>query len=387
MEWHSAAANALSSGRDSFGGIALEAAPPVGGGVDRPRIIDLRSDTVTKPTQTMRAAMATAICGDDVFGDDPTVKDLEIVVAAAFGKEAALFVPSGTMGNLIAVGVHCEVRGSEFICGDLSHVHIYEQGGLSTLMGAHPRALKNEDDGTIDLQRIRNAFRSDDQHFPRTTVLCIEQTHNKKGGRVLPLSYVDDCGALCKSLGIQLHVDGARIWNAAIAQGVTPARAVQAADSVSVCLSKGLGAPVGSVIVGSAPFIAKCRRLRKACGGGMRQAGTLAAAAMMALREVWPVMSLDHVRMKRLAAGLQKIPGVEVSSPIETNICFVTFPPTADVGDVVVALKREHEIVVIPWTTPNSIRIVTHHEINDAAVQAVVDGVTRVLANMYRGGR
>jgi len=255
----------------------------------------------------MRRAMAEAAVGDDVFGDDPTVKQLELEMAAIFGKEASVFVPSGTMGNLVAVGVHCEVRGSEFICGNLSHVHIYEQGGLATLMGAHPRAIANKNDGTMDLDEVRGAVRVDDQHFPTTRVLCIEQTHNKCGGRVLPLEYVDKCGEFAREVGIKLHIDGARIWNAAAALGVSPGRCVAAADSVSVCLSKGLGAPVGSVIVGTHEFIAKCRRLRKACGGTMRQAGVLAAAALMAMKEIHPVLHLDHVRMNELAAGVGKV--------------------------------------------------------------------------------
>lgn len=349
-------------------------------GGHQPAIIDLRSDTVTKPTEAMRRAMAEAAVGDDVFGDDPTVKQLELEMAATFAKEAALFVPSGTMGNLVAVGVHCEVRGSEFICGNLSHIHVYEQGGLATLMGAHPRQIVNKNDGTMDLEDVRAAVRVDDQHFPTTRVLCIEQTHNKCGGRVLPLEYVDRCGELAREQHIKLHVDGARIWNAAAALGVSPARCVAAADSVSVCLSKGLGAPVGSVILGTRDFIAKCRRLRKACGGTMRQAGVLAAAALMAVKEVLPVLHLDHARMNELAAGLGKIEGIKVQRPVQSNICFVNFAKEIPVHDVVAELAK-YNVIVIPWVG-NSIRMVTHHEINQAAVSAVV----RALQTIVKGG-
>jgi threonine aldolase len=344
-------------------------------GAGRPRqecpdVIDMRSDTVTKPTPAMRRAMAEAEVGDDVFGDDPTIIKLEEEMAATFGKEAAVFVPSGTMGNLIAVGVHCEVRGSEFICGSLAHIHIYEQGGLSTLMGAHPRPLTNRADGTLDLKDIEAAIRPDDQHFPVTKVLCLEQTHNKCGGRVLPLEYVDKCGEFAREHGIALHLDGARIWNAAAALGVTPARAVEAADSVSVCLSKALGAPVGSVVVGTRAFIAKCRRLRKACGGTMRQAGTLAAAALTAHGEIGPLIHVDHSRMSDLAAGLSKIQGLKVQRPVQSNIAFVNLDERIDVKWMVAEMKKK-DVVLIPWVG-NSLRLVTHHEINQPAVAKVL---------------
>jgi len=348
---------------------------------EQPFIIDLRSDTVTKPTDAMRRAMAEAAVGDDVFGDDPTVQLLEAEMCAVFNKEAAVFVPSGTMGNLISVGVHCEVRGSEFICGSLSHIHIYEQGGAASLMGAHPRPVPNKNDGTIDLDDIRGVIRADDQHFPTTRLLCVEQTHNKCGGRVLPLEYLDKCGQLCKENGIKLHLDGARIWNAAAALGVSPARCVAAADTVSVCLSKGLGAPVGSVILGDAEFIRRARRLRKACGGTMRQAGVLAAAALMALKEIHPVIHLDHLRMTELATGLGKIDGLKVGRPVQSNICFLNFAKEIDVPGVLAELRKRN-IVVIPWQ-PNQVRLVTHHEINQAAVQAVLKAFSDIVGGVY----
>ena len=340
---------------------------------------DLRSDTVTRPTQKMRDAMARAEVGDDVFGDDPTVQRLEETMARVFGKEAAVFVPSGTMGNLVAVGVHCEVRGSEYICGDLSHVVQYEQGGLATLMGAHPRQLTTDADGTIDVKAIEGAIRADDQHFPRTTVVCLENTHNKKGGKVLPLAYVDQVGALCAKHSIALHVDGARIWNAAAKLGVPPARCVAAADSVSVCLSKGLGAPVGSVIVGAEAFISKCRRLRKACGGSMRQAGTLAAAALAAYEEIGPNIARDHATAASLARAIRQLEHYDVRIEPETNIFFVDLNvgafPELNVKDVVQAL-RAFKIVAIPWVG-DSLRVVTHHDIPEVATREIAEDSRR----------
>lgn len=345
---------------------------------------DLRSDTVTRPTQKMRDAMARAEVGDDVFGDDPTVQRLEETMARVFGKEAAVFVPSGTMGNLVAVGVHCEVRGSEYICGDLSHVVQYEQGGLATLMGAHPRQLTTDADGTIDVKAIEGAIRADDQHFPRTTVVCLENTHNKKGGKVLPLAYVDQVGALCAKHSIALHVDGARIWNAAAKLGVPPARCVAAADSVSVCLSKGLGAPVGSVIVGAEAFISKCRRLRKACGGGMRQAGTLAAAALAAYEEIGPNIVRDHATAASLARAIRRLEHYDVRIEPETNIFFVDLNvgafPELNVKDVVQAL-RAFKIVAIPWVG-DSLRVVTHHDVPEAATREIAEGFRAVALSL-----
>jgi len=338
---------------------------------------DLRSDTVTKPTRAMRDAMAAAEVGDDVFGDDVTVTKLELLMATVFGKHAAVFVPSGTMGNLVAVGVHCELRGSEYVCGDLSHIVQYEQGGLATLMGAHSRQLTTNADGTIDVDKIEAAIRADDQHFPATKVVCLENTHNKKGGKVLPIAYVDEVGALCKKHNLQLHVDGARIWNAAAKLNETPARLVRAADSVSVCLSKGLGAPVGSVIVGSHEFIRKCRRLRKACGGGMRQAGTLAAAALTAYEEIWGngEIDADHVRALRLANALDALPGLSVQFPPVTNIFFLNINTEAHpyfTVPVVCELLKENNVLTIPWVG-NSLRLVTHHDITDQAVSEIIE--------------
>ncbi|MBA0783793.1 hypothetical protein Gotri_001448, partial [Gossypium trilobum] len=265
--------------------------------------VDLRSDTVTKPTEAMRAAMATAEVDDDVLGADPTAARLESEVAKIMGKEAGLFVASGTMGNLISVLVHCDIRGSEVILGDNCHIHIYENGGISTIGGVHPRPVKNNDDGTMDIGLIEAAIRDPRGEivYPTTRLICLENSHANTGGRCLSAEYTDKVGELAKKHGLKLHIDGARIFNASVALGVPVNRLVQAADSVSVCLSKGLGAPVGSVIVGSKSFISKARRLRKTLGGGMRQLGFICAAAFVALKENVAKLEGDHKKAKVLA--------------------------------------------------------------------------------------
>ncbi|KOM29994.1 hypothetical protein LR48_Vigan845s002200 [Vigna angularis] len=290
------------------------------------RIVDLRSDTVTKPTEAMRAAMASAEVDDDVLGNDPTAFRLEAEMAKTMGKEAALFVPSGTMGNLISVLVHCDVRGSEVILGDNCHIYIYENGGIATIGGVHPRPVKNNDDGTMDIDLIEAAIRDPrgELLYPTTKLICLENTHANSGGRCLSVEYTDRVGDLAKRHGLKLHIDGARIFNASVALGVPVNRLVQAADSVSVCLSKGIGAPVGSVIVGSKNFIAKARRLRKTLGGGMRQIGILCAAALVALQENIGKLENDHKKARFLADGLRELKGLRVNSLAgETNIVFI----------------------------------------------------------------
>ncbi|KAF5441914.1 hypothetical protein F2P56_037135 [Juglans regia] len=287
------------------------------------RTVDLRSDTVTKPTEAMRAAMATAVVDDDVLHHDPTALCLETEMARITGKEAALFVPSGTMGNLISVLVHCDTRGSEVILGDNSHIHIYENGGISTIGGVHPRTVKNNQDGTMDIDLIEAAIRDPGGVlvYPTTRLICLENTHANSGGRCLSVEYVDKVGELAKKHGLKLHIDGARIFNASVALGIPVHRLVQAADSVSVCLSKGLGAPVGSVIVGSRSFIAKAKILRKTLGGGMRQVGILCAAALVAVQENVVKLEGDHKKAKILAEGLSQIKGIKVDvASVETNI-------------------------------------------------------------------
>lgn len=331
------------------------------------RVVDFRSDTVTKPTAAMRAAMANAEVDDDILGVDPTMNELQKQVATVMGKEAGLFVPSGTMGNLIAVLVHCEVRGSEVIIGEESHIMHYEQGGISTLGGVHPRTVPNNADGTFDLKKVEAAIRYElDDHFPITRLICLENTQARCGGRCLSAEYTDKFGELAKSYGLKLHIDGARIFNASIALGVTPERLVRAADSVSVCLSKGLATPVGTVLVGSKEFITKARRLRKALGGGMRQVGILAAAGLVAMRDMVDRLNVDHANAKLMAEGLNAVKGLRVDmSIVETNIVYaeVTDDSVLTPKEIVEAWK-EYGVLAMTWGR-NMIRVLTHYQITE----------------------
>ena len=273
--------------------------------------IDMRSDTVTLPSDAMRQAMATAACGDDVMGEDPTVNELERRMAELCGKEAALFVTSGTMGNLIATMVHCQGLFAEVICGDISHTCLYEVGSVASICHAHQRQVHTNPDGTLPLSGIEDVIVHGDIHATTARLLILENTHNKCGGRVLPLDYVRQCRALCDKHHMAMHCDGARLWNAAVALHLPVKTLCEAFDSVSLCLSKGLGAPVGSVLVGSKKFIADARQCRKLLGGGMRQAGILAAAGIFALDNMFARLQQDH----DMAAFLgQRLSGMGVRS-------------------------------------------------------------------------
>ncbi|XP_050346538.1 uncharacterized protein LOC126770953 [Nymphalis io] len=262
-------------------------------------IVDLRSDTVTKPTKSMMHAMVNSALGDDVFGEDPTVNALESKVATLLGKQAALFVPTGTMANLIAIMVHCNKRGSEAIVGNLSHIFKYEQGGAAHVAGVLLNTIQNKPDGTFDLQELESKIRGSDIHEAITSLIAIENTHNVCGGKVLPLQWIDDLSEICKKHGIPLHMDGARLLNASTYLDVPAERIARSCDSVSLCFSKGLAAPAGSAIVGTYHFIKQARRVRKMLGGGMRQAGVLAAPCAVALDDA--ALALDHRRARRLA--------------------------------------------------------------------------------------
>ncbi|KAL9261036.1 Low-specificity L-threonine aldolase 1-like protein [Drosera capensis] len=339
------------------------------------KTVDLRSDTVTRPTDAMRVAMANAEVDDDVLGYDPTALRLEKEVASIMGKEAALFVPSGTMGNLISVLVHCDVRGSEVILGDNSHIHIYENGGISTIGGVHPRTVKNNEDGTMDLDLIEAVIRNPKGalYYPTTRLICLENSHANCGRRCLSVEYTNRVSTIARRHDLKLHIDGARIFNAATALGVPVGRLVEAADSVSVCLSKGLGAPVGSVIVGSETFITKARAMRKTLGGGMRQEGVLCAAAFVALKQNFSKLQDDHEKAKRLADGLSRIEGLEVDvDAVETNIVYFDAMESANIT-VPKLCKRleEHGILVIPESS-SRVRIVIHRQISDSDVQYIL---------------
>ncbi|KAK7269147.1 hypothetical protein RIF29_21863 [Crotalaria pallida] len=335
------------------------------------RIVDLRSDTVTKPTEAMRAAMASAEVDDDVLGNDPMAFRLEEEMAKITGKEAALFVPSGTMGNLISVLVHCEIRGSEVILGSNCHIHIYENGGIATIGGVHPRPVKNNDDGTMDIDSIEAAIRDPRGEivYPTTRLICLENSHANSGGRCLSAEYTDRVGEVAKKHGLKLHIDGARIFNASVALGVPVDRLVRAADSVSVCLSKGLGAPVGSVVVGSKSFIAKARRLRKTLGGGMRQIGILCAAALVALRDNVGNLATDHKNAKLFADGLNQIKGLRVDGPVETNIIFIEIEEGSGTNVGKICKSLEDRGILLMSESISRLRVVLHHQISASDVQ------------------
>ncbi len=282
-------------------------------------VVDLRSDTVTRPTPAMREAIARAEVGDDVFGDDPTVNALQERVAELVGKEAALFMPSGTASNLCALLAHCG-RGDEAIVGSHAHTYRYEGGGGSVLGGLQFQPVATQADGTLKLDEVAAAIKPDDAHFARTRLLCLENTWN---GNVLPLAWIDEATALAKRRGLAVHLDGARLWNAAVASGQSVARLARDVDSVSLCFSKGLGTPAGSVLVGSREFIARAFRARKLTGGAMRQVGLLAAAAHHALDHNVARLADDHALARRLADGLAALPGFTVVAP-QTNIVFAT---------------------------------------------------------------
>ena len=332
---------------------------------------DFRSDTVTRPTPAMRAVMAAAPVGDDVFGDDPSINALEAETAALLGFEVALFVPSGTQSNLIGVMTHC-ARGDEFIVGQEAHTYRYEAGGAAVLGSVQPQPLDNARDGTLPLAAIEAAIKPDDSHFARTRLIAIENTI---GGRVLPAGYAQAVRDLADRHRLALHLDGARLWNAAVAQGVAPRAVARGFDSVSVCLSKGLGAPVGSLLCGSAGFIKAARRWRKMLGGGMRQAGILAAAGSFALAHHVPRLAEDHENAARLAAGLAQHERLDVAAA-QTNMVFVGVP--ADIAAAFAAQLAADGILI---TGTARQRWVTHLDVTAADVDRALASVATFFRN------
>jgi len=340
--------------------------------------IDLRSDTVTHPTPAMREAMYRAEVGDDVFGEDPTVRRLEEMAAERMGKEAALFVASGTMGNLVALLTHCG-RGDEVILGDRSHTFVYEQGGMAALGGITPRPISNQPDGTLRLEDIRAAIRSENVHYPRTRLVCLENTHNLCDGAPLTAEYTAAVARLAHSHGLRVHLDGARIFNAAAALNCDVRDLVREVDSVMFCLSKGLCAPVGSVLCGSADFIYEARRARKVVGGGMRQAGVLAAAGIVALEQMTGRLAEDHARARRLAEGLAQIPGVQVG-PVYTNIFYFWLDGVPMAPQEFLHRLREQGVLVL-GREDGRFRAVTHYWITDEDIEATLRAVRAVLSS------
>ncbi len=342
-------------------------------------IVDLRSDTVTRPTAAMRQAMAEAVVGDDVYGEDPTVNRLQEMAAERMGKEAALFVASGTMGNMVAMLSHCN-RGDEAIMGSLGHTFFYEGGGISALGGIQPYTIPNQPDGSLELEAIRLAIRDDDPHYPRSRLVVLENTQNLCGGVPLAAEYTEAVGKLVHEKGLMLHVDGARIFNAATALGVDVKDLAAPADSVMFCLSKALCAPVGSMLCGSKEFIHQAIRVRKQLGGGMRQVGILAAAGIIALEQMTLRIHEDHARAKQLANGLQGLKGLVVDIDVPpTNMVFATLSDDY-AGSLAEVVARFGECgIKIDTAGPRRIRLVTHYWIDDAGVERTIQAAKAIL--------
>ena len=342
-------------------------------------IVDLRSDTITQPTSEMRAVMAAADVGDDVYGEDPTINLLQEVAAARLGKQSGLFVPSGTMGNLIAVLAHCE-RGDEVIMGTVGHTFLFEAGGISALGGVFPHTIPNQTDGTLKLDDIQSAIRPEDVHQPVSKLVILENTQNRCGGVILTPEYTRQVGELAHRRGLALHIDGARIFNAAVGLGVPVTELTDPAESVTFCLSKGLCAPVGSVLVGSNEFIQKAHRLRKQLGGGMRQAGILAAAGIYALEHMVERLADDHRRAKMLAKGLTDLPGiqVEIMNP-PSNMVFLKVSEDLQFFTPALAEKIQAFGVKVGISGPKRFRLVTHYWIDDASVAQTIHAFQQVM--------
>ncbi len=334
--------------------------------------MDFRSDTVTKPTQAMRDAMANAEVGDDVYGDDPTVNELEQWTADRHGFEAAIFTTSGTQANLLGLMSHCE-RGDEYLCGQQAHNYKYEAGGAAVLGSIQPQPIENNPDGTISIEKLRAAIKPDDFHFARTKLLSLENTIN---GKVLPISYLKEAREFTYQNGLKLHLDGARVYNAAVALDVDVKEIAQHFDSMTICLSKGLAAPIGSLLLGDKEFINKARRIRKMLGGGMRQAGILAAAAKLAMTEQVSQLAIDHSNAQKLAIGLSNINGFNVNPEfVHTNLVFAKLDESVDIDNIAKELAKDN-IVVSP---SNPIRFATHKDISSDDIDMLLSKLNKLV--------
>jgi threonine aldolase len=342
--------------------------------------IDLRSDTVTPPTPSMREAMARAEVGDDVYNEDPTVNRLQDRVAELAGMEAALFVPSGTMGNLASVLAHCD-RGREAILGDESHIFHYEAGGSSALGSVVLHTIPTDEEGRLPVDEIQRAIRPADVHFAAAAVVCLENTHNRRGGTVLSPAYFEEVGALAQRHHLSIHLDGARLFNAAIASQCAITAWTRHVTSVQLCLSKGLAAPVGSVVAGPSPFIDRARRIRKMLGGGMRQAGVIAAAGLVALDEMGPRLAEDHRQARALADALATLPGVRLDpSRVQTNIVVFRLAPPLDATELLQRCRAQG--VLLTHMGGGLVRAVAHYDIGADEYRRVVDVVRDVLVSL-----
>jgi len=340
--------------------------------------IDLRSDTVTKPTPEMREAMGEAEVGDDVYMDDPTVNKLQEKSAEMLGKEDSLFVPSGTMGNLLALLVHCQ-RGDEVIVGDKSHIYLNEAGGMSALGGIFPHPIANQPDGTLLLDDILASIQTEDVHHTISRLICLENSQNVCGGVVLSAEYIQAVGMMARENNLSLHIDGARIFNAAAALNISVKDLVAPADSVMFCLSKGLAAPVGSMLAGSKKFIKRARHLRKMLGGGMRQAGVLAAAGLISLEKMSTRLGEDHARAMSLFVGLKQFQGLKLDTSPSSNMVYfdVLDEVKLSVDEIIEEMKKRG--VLVDWAGPRRFRLVTHYWVNDAGVEKTLKAFREVL--------
>ncbi len=340
--------------------------------------VDLRSDTVTLPSEEMREAICRAELGDDVFGEDPTVNRLERMAAQRVGKESALLVVSGTMGNLVSILARCG-RGEEIILGDVSHTFLYEAGGISALGGIHPHTVRNQPDGTVRLEDIEAAIRADNVHFPRTRLICLENTHNRCGGAALSAEYMEAVAALARRHQLGVHLDGARVFNAAVALGVDVKELTQHVETLTFCLSKGLAAPVGSVICGPEEFIAEARRIRKVVGGGMRQAGVIAAAGIVALDEMIDRIREDHENAARLARGINEIDGLSIDlARVQTNIVYFDVADDQKPAEEILARLASKGVKILKLG-PRRFRAVTHYGITSAEIDRAVSALAEVM--------
>ena len=342
-------------------------------------MIDLRSDTVTLPSKEMKDFITKAPLGDDVYGEDPSIQNLQDKIANLFNKDAALFVPSGTMANLISVLAHCN-RGDEILLGNKSHIFYYEAGGVSSFGGIHSHQLNNNNDGTIDVDDIQNNIRNiNDDHFPKTKLLCLENTHNYCYGSPVPLEYFETVDRIIKKHNIKLHLDGARIFNASIALDVPVHQLTKNADSISCCLSKGLSSPAGSLIIGQQEFIRKSRRIRKALGGGMRQSGILAAAGLFSLDNMVDRLEEDHLNAFLLANKLSELEHIEVDvDKVKTNIIFINLKKE-NMSDEKFLTKLNKNNLKIDYKGNRKFRLVTHYGFNKSDIDVVINIINNIL--------
>ena len=352
------------------------------------KIIDLRSDTVTLPSNEMRNKIATAKLGDDVFSEDPTINQLQKEAATIMGKESALLVPSGTMGNLISILVHCQ-RGTEIILGNLAHTFIYEAGGISAFGGIHSRQLKNQIDGTLKIEEIKSSIRTKNDHFPITSAITLENTHNLCNGYPLSPDYTKIVASIAHENNMKLHIDGARIFNASVALNVDVKDLVKNVDSVTFCLSKGLAAPIGSIICGNQNFIERAKRIRKALGGGMRQAGIIAAAGIFALKNLEAQIKQDHLNIKKLSKAINNIDGLDIDlNSIKTTILYFNIDNNVQRSKYLA--NQTQNIDSYPFeislhgvkffeSKPNRFRLVTHYGITNEDIDRTIIELSQMI--------